>query len=44
MGKLAIVGGEPVRSPLKAWPKWPVATERAAASDSKAQAVKEIVP
>ncbi len=29
MGQLAIAGGEPVRSPLKAWPKWPVATERA---------------
>lgn len=27
--QLAIRGGEPVRSPLKSWPRWPVVPERA---------------
>lgn len=29
MSKLAIAGGEPVRSPLRSWPTWPPVTERA---------------
>ncbi|MDE0183505.1 MAG: DegT/DnrJ/EryC1/StrS family aminotransferase [Caldilineaceae bacterium] len=29
MSRLAVSGGEPIRSPSKVWPSWPVPSERA---------------